>query len=126
MSWSTGSVAVEVQKRVPNIPAVLDSGSITGFINNAINDVTNFTGETISTTDVPNRYKNVLVNLGCVYTYQFMMGENPDINYDFKIGEFTVKNTTDSPESKSMQFCLEQANESMKMIGRKFKYNRTY
>jgi len=126
MAWSTGSVAVEVQKRVPNIPSALDAGSITTYINNAIYDIQNFTGETISTTDVPDRYKNILINMGCVYTYQFMSNETPDINFNTKVGEFSVGAATDSPESKSMEFCLEQANQSIKMIGRKFKYNRTY
>ena len=126
MAWSTGSVAAEVQKRIPTIPSSISAGSITNWVNNVIYDLQNFTGETISTTDIPDRYKNVLINMGCVYTYQYMINENPDINFNTRIGEFSVSNVTESPENEMMKFCLEQANQSLSTIGRKFKYNRTW
>ena len=126
ISWSTGSIAAEVQLRVPNIPSTISTESIANWVGNAIYDIQNFTDEAISTTDIPDKYKNILINMGCVYTYQYMINENPDINFDASIGEFRVSNVSDSPESKAMEFCLEQANQSMRMVGRKFRYNRTW
>jgi len=126
ISWSTGSIAAEVQFRVPNIPSTISAESIANWVGNAIYDIQNFTDEAISTTDIPDKYKNILINMGCVYTYQYMINENPDINFDASIGEFRVSNVSDSPESKAMEFCLEQANQSMRMVGRKFRYNRTW
>lgn len=119
MAQSTGSIADWVRDSIYNIPALVDSGTnITDFVNKGLRYVQNWTGETISTTDVPTKYQTVLTNLGCAYTLSKMIGTNVDFN--IRMGEFNAtKVPADSPDVSQMNFYLAQVNEELKSIGRR-------
>jgi len=122
MAISTGSIADWVRDSIYNIPGTVDSGTnITDWVNKGLRYVQNWTGETISTTEVPTKYQTVLTNLGCAYTLAKMMGTNVD--FDVRVGEFTAsKVPPDSPEKSQMTFYMDQSNEELRSIGRKNRY----
>jgi len=116
---NTGSIAEFVVDLIYNIPDSVNSGTnIVNWVEMGKRYVQNWTGDTISSDSIPEKYQTVLTNLGCAYTLSKMIGTNIDFNV--RIGEFNAsKVPSDSPESTQMNFYLAQVNEELKSIGRK-------
>ena len=126
LSANTGSIVDFVKDQIYDIPSYVDSGNnINNYIERARIDIQNFTGETISSTNIAEKYINILTNMGCAYVLSKMIGARVD--FDVKLGELNVtKVNKDIPEKVELDFFVNQANESMKMIGRKIGYKKVW
>jgi hypothetical protein len=101
--------------RISNIPTTISVGSVVEFINYGKIDVENWTGDTINIADVPTKYQNILISIGCMFTLTKMLGANAD--FDVDLGEFRLtKADKNSPEFRELQFYQTHINESMKVM----------
>lgn len=123
---STSDLGSEVYARIQDVPSTISIGSIVTTLGFIINDVTNYTGEAISTSDVPSKYQNILINLGCAYVLCNKLGVGVD--FDFQLGEFSVDrgNLSGNADSRSIEFFITQANNSMRYIGRETRWAKTW
>ena len=113
--------------RLANIPTTINVGSIVQFITYGKIDVENYVGETISTTDVPTKYQNIMISIGCMYTLNYMLGANAD--FDTTMGEFQLsKADRTSPEFRELEFYRSHINESLKVIkyGGSIQFKKVY
>ena len=126
MAQSTGSIKTWVVDSIYNIPTTVNSGTnIQDWVERGKRFVQNWTGETISSTSVPEKYQNLLFYYGAASTLSKMVGANVDFNV--RVGEFTATKTPpDNPDTVQMKHYLEQANAELIAVGKKVAFNRTY
>ena len=67
MTDTSMSLAHEVKDMVANIPSDVTNAMIESYIADAINDVSNYSGEGIDKNDIPAKYVSILKNLGAAY-----------------------------------------------------------
>lgn len=115
----TADLGSEVFNRINDIPSTLSVGSVKTFIEFSIKDVQNYTGDTISASSVPDKYQNILINLGCAYVIGRKIGVG--VASSFELGEFSADRSDlgNSEDALNLKFYLDQATNSMKWIGRK-------
>ena len=117
---NTGSLAVFVTESIEDLPSTIDSGThIENLVKRGLRTVQNWTGDTISTTNVPTKYQTVLTNLGIAYTLSQMAGTGVDFNA--RVGEFTVSKggAGGNVNAERAGWYVEQVNEELRSIGRK-------
>jgi len=124
--WSTGSVATYCFDRIDDIPSSISGTPMERIAETIINDLENYTGETIGTTAIPNKYHNILVNLTCAYTLGRMAGIGVDFN--FSLGEFSVNPAagTGRTEFQHIQFFTQQANASLRTVGKNLLFGKAF
>lgn len=126
MAESLGSIREWVSNTVQGIPTALSGGYIGSIVQRGLFFVQNYTGDTISTTDIPTKYQSVLTNLGCAYLHSAMAGVGVDFNA--RIGEFSVGKggAGGTVDENRAQFYIDQANAELQSIGRKTRYAKVY
>lgn len=117
-----GSIALYALDRISEVPSTISGLPMQRIAETTIEDLKNYTGDEISTTDIPVRFQNVLINLTAAYTVGFMAGIGVDFNAS--LGEFSVNPAggPSSSEKQQMQFFVQQANRSLHYIGRKLNF----
>jgi len=112
--------------RIDNIPSsITGSPMIYEFIDDARKDIQNITGDTIDANNVPEKYQTILKNLGAAYTLSRMTGIGVD--FDYSLGTFRViKGRRDDPNTKQMEFFLNQVNLSLKYVGTRIPFRATF
>lgn len=123
---NTGSIAQYVRDQIYDIPSYVDSGTnLVNYVELARIDVQNFTGDSINSDNVNEKYISVLKNMGCAYVLSKMIGARVD--FDVKLGELNVtKVNKDIPEKVELDFFVSQANNSMKMVGRHIGFKKVW
>ena len=123
---NTGSIAQYIRNQIYDIPSYVDSGNtLIEYVELSRIDVQNFTGETINSDNVNEKYINILKNLGCAYVLSKMIGARVD--FDVKLGELNVtKVNKNIPEKVELDILVANANQSMKMIGRHIGYKKVW
>ncbi len=121
VTMSAGSIATRVNERLPNLPAgagEIGSGNILANIAaDIINDVVNWTQDTaLTSTNIEPKYQNVLINATCAYA--LASKSSLGVGFNVTLGEFHVDRGESSPEGRVAQFYADQANRSLKMLGR--------
>lgn len=126
LSANIGSVVEYVRDSIYNIPSYVDSGNnIQNFIDLSRIEVQNYTGESIDTTNITEKYIPLLKNMGCAYVLSKMIGARVD--FDVTLGELKVtKVSKEIPEKVELDFFIQQANFSMRMIGRKIPFKKVW
>lgn len=121
MTWNLGSVALYALDRVPEASSAVSGLPMQRFAETIIYDLQNYTGETISTTGIPTKYRNILVNLTAAYALGFQNGLGVD--RDFELGEFKVSGGKgDSALVQSMNVFLRQGESNLKYLGKKIHF----
>jgi hypothetical protein len=115
---STGSLAVEIQARLQDVPTTLNTGSITNILNFEKIYLQNFTGETIDSAGVPEKYQNMLIHLGCAQILANKVGIGVD--FDVQLGEFSIsKGGAQNLDVNQLNFHLQMANMDLKNLTHK-------
>lgn len=121
-AMNSGSVAQRVRDEIANIPSSVDSGvNLQNWVEQASSQLTVLTDTTIDNANIPEQFKTILINMGCMYTLAKMLGTNVD--YDMRLGEFsTVKSDKLSPEFRQLNFYINQINQGLIYIRRGSNY----
>ena len=88
--WNTGSFVSEIGKYIDNIPSALSGTNMNGTILRSIEYVTNYTGDTISSSSVALKYQNAILFKSCfdLLTSMNLIG----IDANTSLGDFNVLN----------------------------------
>lgn len=115
-----------VINRINDIPSsITGSPMIYEWLNDARIDVGNIMCDTISESNVPEKYQSIIKNIGAAYTLGYMNGIGVD--FDYSIGDFSVKKgSKEDPNSKQIQFFLDQAKNAMNNMCRDINYKATW
>jgi len=66
-------LATKVGHRIDDIPSDITSTIIEEFIEDSHVEVENYTGDTFETSDIPDRYQPVLIDMGVVKVLEYMI-----------------------------------------------------
>jgi len=118
MALSTGSIQDWVYESVQDVPVGLSGTHVKDLVERGLRIVQNWTGETISTTEVPTKYQSVLTNLGIAYLHSEMA--NTGVDFDARIGEFSVRKggIRGNVNEKRAEWYIKQVNSELISIGR--------
>jgi len=115
MVITTNDLGSKAYDRIANIPSTISIGSIVDFIDYGRIDLQNFMNDTISTSDVPTKYQNILISIGCMFTLARMIGANAD--FDTTLGEFMLRKVDRIlPEARELEFYQEHINNNLKFL----------
>ena len=115
-------MATEIASRFGTLPDGITEANITTWLGYVKNDLTNYTGESISISDVPDKYQNILINLGLAYVTSRKI--NAQIGFNISLGEFSVSAPTGL--TGNIQFFIDLANSSLQSIGRNVPIERVW
>ena len=120
-TMNAGSVAARVRERLPNLPAgagEVGSGVILDHMaEDIVNDVVNWTQDNALNSDsIAPKYQNIVIN--ATTSYALAAKSSLGVGFNATVGEFSVDRGDTSPEARVAQFYADQANRSLKMIGR--------
>jgi len=126
---TTGSIAEFVKTRIEELPTSageVGSGTIIqGFIEYAKIDVQNYTGDTISNDNVPEKYANILADLGEAYARARLA--NAGVQFQVSQGPFNLSRGADSSvHAQRARELLEKVNRDLKSIGKKTRWKKVY
>lgn len=122
-SWNLGSVATRAYQHIEDVPTTISGTVMQNFADDARKLLQNYTGSTISSTTIPEKYQTVLVNLCVAYTVGRMEGIGVD--FDWSLAEFKVsKSGKESSRGKQMDFHLSLVNNDLKSFGRRAQHKK--
>lgn len=111
---TTAQIAADVRNMIEDIPSTVDSGTnIQSWIEKGKIVVQNYTGDTISSSDVPEKYQSVLFNIGCVYTLSKMVGAG--LNFNVSLGSFSASRK--NVENPQLKMHLDFLNSDLRNLG---------
>lgn len=114
---SVNTLVSGVINRIAEIPSdITGSPIIYDLIDYARKDVENITGESISSTSIPNKFQNTLINLGTAYTLSRIAGTGFD--YSYSLGAWRVVKGGNSSLDSQVSFYLSLANLSLKHLSK--------
>lgn len=116
-------MAMQIYGLVDGVPTNASGNNMLALIDRARVDVENFTGLTVGSPTVPDRFKPAVMNLALSHVYSAKAGFGGD--REISIGDFSVSNRTNQ-SSLNATFYKEQALASMAVIGRSTRYGRTW
>ncbi len=100
------------------ISTTMTSGDIVLLVEDAANDVQNITGLSVNLADVGSHFHGVLTNLAGAYTISKDVGAS----LSYRTGDFSVNKGV---ENSQLGFLLNQANNSLNMLGRRIVFEKT-
>ena len=95
------------------------------YVNDAIQEIANITGDSISTSDVAAKYVPAVTNLAAAMILSRQM--NVGITYSNSLGEYSVDPASEArPEAQQIKYLLAQVSRSIEMLGVKMFYAKTW
>jgi len=123
MTVSIATLTNKVKERINNLDSSISDSMIEGYLEDSLQDVQNYTGDSINKDDVGGKYQNILINLACSYTLSYQMGVGVDFN--ITQGEFSISRGQESQvRNTQLQHHINMAEKSMRNIGRRIKYKK--
>jgi len=93
---------------------------------NQMQMIANYTGDTtISSTNIPEKYQNILINLTTALVASRIHGIGAQFNWN--LGDFSVnKGKGSSPEADQVEWFLKLARDELEFIGKDTPYYQTW
>lgn len=122
--WSLGSVSTRALQMLEDVPSSISGTVMTDFAEQARIFTQNYTGQTIGSNTIPEKFQNVITNLTAAFTATRMDAIGADFSYS--LGEFRVdKSSKETPTGKQAQFFFDMANMELKTIGKRIGFSKT-
>lgn len=125
VSVPIGSIVEWVSTVIPDIPSTLSGTNMNPLIERKIHFAENYTGETIGTTAIADKWQQIITDFGCASVLNSMELLGADVS-QVRLGEFSVSKGGQSNTSVSRDFYESQALEGLKLIGRKSYFKKTF
>ncbi len=101
-----------------NISSSITSGVIIGLGTDAINDVSEFTGTTIDSSDIPSKFLSPVTNLSAAYVVAAEKGIK--IDTEVNVGNISLRYTTlSNAQDRMLDFFIARAEDSLRRIGQR-------
>ncbi len=123
--FNLGSVYVELDKLVPDIPVRLSGTASYHTIMSSINNISAYTGQDIGSTSINAKFQDAIIYKSCISILNSKNLEGSDVS-DVKLGDFTVKKGSDSNSTEAIKTFNVLLKSELRVLGRKLNYYRTY
>ena len=90
MVFSTGSIRDLIYSGISPFPSTI-SGILNGLVNNAVFFVENWTGNTLGTTDIPDRYQPSITDIATANVLKLMAVQDMGVQF-VSIGDLSTNN----------------------------------
>ena len=117
-------MAMQIYGLVDNVPVAASGNNMLALIDRARVDVENFTGLTVGSPNIPDRFKPAVMNWTLSHVYGVKAGTGDD--RDIKIGDFEVSQRSKNMSSLQSDTYAQFAKDSCANIGRASRYGRTW
>lgn len=81
-NWSLGSASDELFNLIPNIPTAISGNTLLGLIDRARFRIEDYTGQTVGSTGIAEKYQPALLNLSAANLLKFMHLQGGDMSID--------------------------------------------
>ena len=124
-NWNLGSVQTEIGKIVLDIPTSLSSGTtIADIANQQMLFMQNYTGQTIGSTSIAEKYQHPLLFLTASALLNSMELQGIDVS-SVKLGDFSESKGGASSSSQSKQYFWKLGMDSLRLLGKKMSYYKS-
>lgn len=117
------TMALQIYGLVEDVPTAASGNNMLALIDRARIDVQNFTGLTVGSPSISDRFKPAVMNWALSHVYATKAGAGGD--REISIGDFSVSNRTNQ-SSVNATFYETQAKASCASLGRVSRYGRTW
>jgi len=109
-----------VSNRIKDKPSSLGSAIIVEFIEDASQDVENYTGLSIDLTNIGSSYMGILTDIGTLYSLNYM----GNVGVSYKLGRTDINKKTEIEGISKQQTILEaKIQRKLDMLGKRIKQN---
>jgi len=117
-TWSLGSAATELFNLIPNIPTSISGTTLNNCVDRARLRIENYTGNTISSTGIEDKYQPALINLTAANVLRFIHLQGGDTSIgDVSLGKSALE---------SAQFFETEGIAELRRLGMKTTLYKTY
>jgi len=122
-NMNTGSIVVEVHKRVDNIPTVLSGTNMNNDVDRAIAHVEEYTGLSIGNTAITPKYQNAVIYKTCIDVLSSIkaFGSNGGVS----LGDFSTNEGTGDNVANGIQTYTELLKMEKTILGKKFNWYKS-
>src|SRR3990167_7794460 len=113
---NSGSIALTIFNSISPMPAGI-SGNLITFVNNRVFYVENYTGDTVGTTSIAEKYQPAITDLSTADAIRFMSLQDMGVN-SVSIGDLSTENSNLMEMSKQFE---ERGNMEMKSLAKGIK-----
>jgi len=121
---NSGSIAVWIHQIIEDIPATI-SGAVLSIVERNIQRVENYTGDTIGTSSIKERYQPAITDLSCAQVLSAMEMQGADVS-SIKLGDFSVSKGSKTSTASARDYLKEQGEAELKDLKKGIKFARTY
>jgi len=109
-----------VSNRIKDKPSALGSAIIVEFIEDASQDVENYTGLSINLANIGSSYMGILTDIGTLYSLNYM----GNVGVSYKLGRTDINKKTEIEGISKQQTILEaKIQRKLDMLGKRIKQN---
>lgn len=118
------TLAMQVHDIVEDVPTSISGNSLLHAIDRSRITVEQYTGLSVGSPMIPDRFKSAVLNLTCatVCRAKALVGSDKAI----RVGDFSVGGGTGDASSQQAIFFDQEAKMALQTIGRGARYGRTY
>jgi len=120
---SVGSLATDIYNRVENVSTAI-SGVLVSIVDDERLNVENYTGVSIGSTAIAEKYQPAILDLSLAKTLELMGIEGADVS-SVSLGDFSLKQGADSNINATAKYYRDSGMEKLKILGRKIKFTRS-
>ena len=122
MATDTWSIVGRVGSKV-EIDSSITSGMMATIVEDNAQDLSNYTGETINTSDIGSKFHPILTDLTALYVMGRQTGIGAD--FDYRVADVSITKGGDSASTKQMEFLASRVKTEMSALGKAIRITKT-
>lgn len=116
-TWNLGSIAATVQSIVPDIPTAISGAELIAISDRQRLFAESFTGQSIGSVSIAEKYQPALVSLTIAATAQLMMFQGADVS-NIRLGEFSVSQGAGGNLATTSEYFQKDGMQKLQELGR--------
>lgn len=122
MATDTWSIVGRVGSKI-EVDSSITSGMMATIVEDNVQDLSNYTGETISTSDIGSKFHPILTDLTALYVMGRQTGIGAD--FDYRVADVSITKGGDSSSTKQMEFLASRVKTEMSALGKVIRITKT-